>query len=543
MLIGEQTTSPAQTDIILTDALGSVLISFSNTSNHAALLDNQDYGPYGTQRYQQGSMGTTKGFTGQYADTTGLDYYNARYYDPVVGVFLSADTVQGNVQGLNPYGYVNGNPESRSDPTGQHVVCGDTCGGGGSQGYQGHGAGRGPVSSCQAQDDCTDDGGASPSPNNTQLQHDATHYIHGTVLTFLNSGLQGLLYLSLYDHHALVMQEATDWAVLEQLWQEAEAILVQQGIDWNASGAMELLHEKLIALTVPLLIMYTGGGFDHHVDLSGSIDGVGADGGGVDPSGDSSGGFCSFTPQTLVATTKGEQPIGTLQVGEKVRAYNPTTHTMDLEAVLHVWIHQDTDLVDLTITTTTTVRHGSALTTTTTREVIHTNQKHPFFTIEQGFLAVSHITIGMHLLRADGRVRVVTGWKVVAGTKVMYNLEVAQDHTFTVGEGMWVVHNSDGCGSNDPITYSTEPKIDKQMVKRGWTPDMINESLNNPVRTIPWQDTRYLSGGGRVNDPATAYYYRGGGYVVRNNVTGDIVQVSDRNDPGWMAPWDATSNP
>jgi RHS repeat-associated protein len=43
-------------------------------------------------------MGTNKGFTGQYNDTlTGLDYYNARYYDPVVGVFLSADTVQGNL--------------------------------------------------------------------------------------------------------------------------------------------------------------------------------------------------------------------------------------------------------------------------------------------------------------------------------------------------------------------------------------------------------------------------------------------------------------
>lgn len=54
---------------------------------------------------------------------------------------------------------------------------------------------------------------------------------------------------------------------------------------------------------------------------------------------------------------------------------------------------------------------------------------------------MSQITLGMHILRADGRVGVVTGWKVVAGTKVMYNLEVAQDHTFAVGVGMWVVHN------------------------------------------------------------------------------------------------------
>ena len=49
----------------------------------------------------------------------------------------------------------------------------------------------------------------------------------------------------------------------------------------------------------------------------------------------------------------------------------------------------------------------------------------------------------MHVLNADGTVGTVTGWKVVPGTQVMYNLEVAQDHTYTVGTGEWVVHN---CG-------------------------------------------------------------------------------------------------
>src|SRR5579884_263138 len=65
------------------------------------------------------TFNTSKGFTGQYNDSlTGLDYYGARYYDPVVGVFLSADTVQGNPQGMNPYAYVGGNPETYYDPTG-----------------------------------------------------------------------------------------------------------------------------------------------------------------------------------------------------------------------------------------------------------------------------------------------------------------------------------------------------------------------------------------------------------------------------------------
>ena len=66
---------------------------------------------------------TDKGYTGQYNDAlTGLDYYNARYYDPTVGVFLSADTVQGNAQGMNPYAYVGGNPETMTDPTGKYYA-------------------------------------------------------------------------------------------------------------------------------------------------------------------------------------------------------------------------------------------------------------------------------------------------------------------------------------------------------------------------------------------------------------------------------------
>ena len=100
-------------------ALGSILTTFNAVAGSAAVQGNQVYGPYGNSRYSQGAMGTNKGFTGQYADATGLDYYNARYYDPVVGRFLSADVVQGNDVGMDPYGYVGGNPETLGDPTGQ----------------------------------------------------------------------------------------------------------------------------------------------------------------------------------------------------------------------------------------------------------------------------------------------------------------------------------------------------------------------------------------------------------------------------------------
>jgi RHS repeat-associated protein len=75
------------------DALGSQVAVFNNSGN---LIGSQLYGPYGDQRYSNGTLPTTIGFTGQQTDSvTGLDYYNARYYDPAVGQFLSADTVQG----------------------------------------------------------------------------------------------------------------------------------------------------------------------------------------------------------------------------------------------------------------------------------------------------------------------------------------------------------------------------------------------------------------------------------------------------------------
>jgi hypothetical protein len=56
-------------------------------------------------------------------------------------------------------------------------------------------------------------------------------------------------------------------------------------------------------------------------------------------------------------------------------------------------------------------------------------------------LPVGQINLGMHVVEADGQLGVITGWKVVPGVQTMYNLEVAQDHTFVVGVGMWVVHN------------------------------------------------------------------------------------------------------
>ncbi|HLY30572.1 MAG TPA: RHS repeat-associated core domain-containing protein, partial [Ktedonobacterales bacterium] len=79
------------------------------------------YLPYGGGRYSNGTMPTSKGFTGQRRDVTGLDYYNARYYDPGLGQFTSADSTP---NGINRYGYVKGNPETATDPSGHMYIHG-----------------------------------------------------------------------------------------------------------------------------------------------------------------------------------------------------------------------------------------------------------------------------------------------------------------------------------------------------------------------------------------------------------------------------------
>ena len=52
------------------------------------------YKPWGESRYTFGATPTKRRFTGQVLDNVagGLYFYNARYYDPALGRFISADT-------------------------------------------------------------------------------------------------------------------------------------------------------------------------------------------------------------------------------------------------------------------------------------------------------------------------------------------------------------------------------------------------------------------------------------------------------------------
>jgi hypothetical protein len=69
-------------------------------------------------------------------------------------------------------------------------------------------------------------------------------------------------------------------------------------------------------------------------------------------------------------------------------------------------------------------------------------------------------------------------------------------------------------------------KIINQMDGRGWTLDSIDETLTSDITRAA---TNKATGGS-----ATAYFNSDGSYVVVDDATGQIIQISDRNDPNWV---------
>ncbi|MHC1744446.1 MAG: RHS repeat-associated core domain-containing protein [Syntrophobacteraceae bacterium] len=104
------------------DHLGSLGLATAESSPDQPRQETVYYPFDETAGVQNGDVGLHHKFTGQEEDPeTGLYYYGARYYDPVIGRFLSADSIvqaPADPQTLNRYSYCRNNPLIYTDPTG-----------------------------------------------------------------------------------------------------------------------------------------------------------------------------------------------------------------------------------------------------------------------------------------------------------------------------------------------------------------------------------------------------------------------------------------
>jgi RHS repeat-associated protein len=111
----------ANSRLYLTDALNSVIAQLADDDN-ANIQNSYAYSPYGqSQTVGPDSANNPNQYTSRENDNTGLYYYRARYYDPVLKRFVSSDPI-GLAGGLNTYSYVRGSPVIFADPNGLDVT-------------------------------------------------------------------------------------------------------------------------------------------------------------------------------------------------------------------------------------------------------------------------------------------------------------------------------------------------------------------------------------------------------------------------------------
>lgn len=125
--------------LILVSALGHSAVTFVHTDHLGSVVAESNSGGTITKRFHYKPFGETieaqqddVGYTGHKHDVDiGLTYMQARYYDPVLGRFLSNDPVgflghlqRGNspAHGFNRYAYANNNPYKYTDPNGEFAI-------------------------------------------------------------------------------------------------------------------------------------------------------------------------------------------------------------------------------------------------------------------------------------------------------------------------------------------------------------------------------------------------------------------------------------
>lgn len=131
-------------------------------------------------------------------------------------------------------------------------------------------------------------------------------------------------------------------------------------------------------------------------------------------------------------------------------AYNEEVDRVGLYPVTQVHKHLDQVIIELTI--------DDDPTDDTVGVVIETTPEHPFY-VNGTWVNAEDLSVGMVLSSFDGEQGIlprgtVTSTVRIEQEQVMYNLTVDTAHTFFVGDGLYLVHNTAPCFSIDNLAKS-----------------------------------------------------------------------------------------
>ena len=154
-----------------------------------------------------------------------------------------------------------------------------------------------------------------------------------------------------------------------------------------------------------------------------------------------------FKEGTLVATEDGLKPIEEIKVGDKVLAYDETTGEQAYKEVVRLFRNETDEWYHIFVNNEELVCTGG----------------HPFFVKDKGFVSAKDLSIGDILHLSDGALVAISAIAIekLEKPEATYNFEVADFHTYFVGESKVLVHNTCGKKLND---YAKDIRSNKDVV-------------------------------------------------------------------------------
>jgi Flp pilus assembly pilin Flp len=142
------------------------------------------------------------------------------------------------------------------------------------------------------------------------------------------------------------------------------------------------------------------------------------------------GGAC-FVAGTPVQTERGAQPIEEVQVGDRVLARDPESGEVGYHAVLRTSVKVEREVLTLDVV------DGQGA-----HQILHVTPDHPFFTGGRGLVAAGDLDVERDRLAdaSQAPLRIAAAFSE-PDTTTVYNLEVAEAHTYFVGDLSVWVHN------------------------------------------------------------------------------------------------------
>ncbi|MFE5797306.1 polymorphic toxin-type HINT domain-containing protein [Streptomyces sp. NPDC056503] len=132
-----------------------------------------------------------------------------------------------------------------------------------------------------------------------------------------------------------------------------------------------------------------------------------------------------FPAGTEIAVKGGTKKIEDIRVGDLVWSADPDTGERELKPVVR--------LFEKTVDRLVTVETGGT--------TVRATPDHPFRTADAGWTEAGNLHRGDRLVERDGGTSAVSSVGVEDGSVRVYNFEVADDHTYFVGERQLLVHN------------------------------------------------------------------------------------------------------